>query len=137
MITVLYAVPFLSGFAKNLREISYLKIIVVAFVWTGFTVFIPLFDGGKEGGLSVVFYAIQRFLLIIVLILPFDIRDLKFDAISLQTIPKKIGVERTKKLGVALLVFSLVLEFMSSTEITAKKSVYAVFLFNDYFINES
>ena len=128
LITVLYAVPFLSGFAKNLREISYLKIIVVAFVWTGFTVLIPLFDAGKEGGLSVVFYTIQRFLLIIVLILPFDIRDLKFDAISLQTIPKKIGIERTKKLGVALLVFSLVLEFVSSTEITVK-SPFMLFFF--------
>ncbi len=128
LITVLYAVPFLSGFAKNLREISYLKIIVVAFVWTGFTVLIPLFDAGNEGSLSVVFYAIQRFLLVIVLILPFDIRDMKFDAISLQTIPKKIGIERTKKLGVALLVFSLVLEFMSSTEITVK-SPFMLFFF--------
>ncbi|WP_240614623.1 hypothetical protein [Polaribacter filamentus] len=128
LLTVLYAVPFLSGFAKNLREISYLKIIVVAFVWTGFTVLIPLFDAGKEGTLSAVFYAIQRFLLVIVLILPFDIRDMKFDAISLQTIPKKIGIDSTKKLGVALLVFSLVLEFMSSTEITVK-SPFMLFFF--------
>jgi 4-hydroxybenzoate polyprenyltransferase len=38
------------------------------------------------------------------LILPFDIRDVQFDVISLQTIPKKIGVEKTKKLGYVLVV---------------------------------
>ena len=128
LLTVLYAVPFLSGFAKNLREISYLKIIVVAFVWMGFTVIIPFFDAGTEVSSSAIFYAIQRFLLVIVLVFPFDIRDMRFDAISLQTIPQKIGVEKTKKLGVALLVFSLVLEFMSSTEITAK-SPFMLFFF--------
>jgi hypothetical protein len=128
LLTFLYAVPFLSGFAKNLREISYLKIVVVAFVWVGFTVLIPFFDAGKEIGVSEAFYAMQRFLLVIVLVFPFDIRDMRFDAISLQTIPQKIGVEKTKKLGVALLVFSLVLEFMSSTEITAK-SPFMLFFF--------
>jgi hypothetical protein len=128
LLTVLYAVPFLSGFDKNLREISYLKIIVVAFVWAGFTVLIPVFDAEKEFSLSVVFTIIQRFLIVLVLILPFDIRDMKFDAISLQTIPKKIGVEQTKKLGLTLLVFSLVLEFMSSTEITTK-SPFMMFFF--------
>jgi hypothetical protein len=120
LLTVLYAVPFLSGFDKNLREISYLKIIVVAVVWAGYTVLLPLFDSGKEFTMSVFFYAIQRFLIVAVLILPFDIRDVKFDAISLQTIPKKIGVEKTKKLGLTVLVFTLVFEFMSSSEIVTK-----------------
>lgn len=111
LITVLYAVPFLSGFDKNLREVSYLKIIVVAFVWAGFTVLIPLVDVEKSITTNVVLLMLQRFLIVIVLILPFDIRDVMYDAISLQTIPKKIGEEQTKKLGLMLLVFSLILEY--------------------------
>ena len=128
LLTVFYAVPFLNGFGKNLREISYLKIMVVAFVWMGFTVLIPLFDAGKGVNASIFMHAIQRFVLVLVLILPFDIRDVQFDAISLQTIPKKIGVEKTKKLGVGMLVFALVLEFLSSTEIT-NKSPFMLFFF--------
>lgn len=111
-LTLLYAVPFLSGFQKNLRNISHLKIIVVALVWAGFTVLLPLFDYGKPFSYDVYLMAVQRFLLVVVLMLPFEIRDLQFDAISLQTIPQKIGVERTKKLGYILLGFCLVLEFI-------------------------
>lgn len=128
LLTVLYAVPFLNGCTKNLREISSLKIMVVSFVWMGFTALIPLFDAGRACNVPIFLHAVQRFLLVLVLILPFDLRDVQFDAISLQTIPKKIGVEKTKKLGVGILVFTLVLEFMLSTEIT-NKSTFMMFFF--------
>ncbi|MGJ8745161.1 hypothetical protein [Polaribacter sp.] len=128
LLTVLYAVPFLSGFEKNLREVSYLKIMVVALVWAGFTVLIPVVDADKEITLNVLLLLLQRFLIVVVLILPFDIRDVKYDAISLQTIPRKIGVEKTKKLGVMLLVFSLVLEYLVATP-TMVKTPFMLFFF--------
>ncbi len=112
LLTLLYAIPFLSGFQKNLRSISYLKIIVVAFVWAGFTVLLPLFDVEKSFSTSVYIAALQRFLLVVILVLPFDIRDVQFDAVSLQTIPKKIGIEKVKKLGYILLAFCVALEFI-------------------------
>ena len=37
LLTVVYVVPFLGGFQKNLRRVSYLKIFLVAFVWSGVT----------------------------------------------------------------------------------------------------
>jgi 4-hydroxybenzoate polyprenyltransferase len=128
LLTILYAVPFLSGFDKNLREISYLKIVVVAFVWAGFTVLIPGIDAGNEISINVVFLLLQRFLIVVVLILPFDIRDVKYDAISLQTIPKKIGVEKTKKLGLILIVFSMVLEYLLVT-LSIVKTPFMIFFF--------
>ena len=112
LLTVLYAVPFLSGFQKNLRNISYLKIIVVAVVWAGFTTLIPVLDAGEPVSGLLVLSSLQRFVLVMVLILPFDIRDVKYDAISLQTIPQKIGVKRTKKIGLILLLLAMVIEFM-------------------------
>lgn len=120
LLTVLYAVPFLSGFEKNLRAISYLKIIVVAIVWAAFSVLIPIVDVNEAISLDVVLLMIQRFLIVIVLILPFDIRDVRFDAISLQTIPKKIGIKKTKKLGLLLLVISMLLEYFISTNVSIK-----------------
>ena len=119
-LTFLYAVPFLSGFDKSLREVSFLKILVVAFVWSGFTVLIPLVAVGKEISLNISLNLLQRFLIVVVLILPFDIRDVKYDAINLQTIPKKIGEQRTKRLGVLLMVFSLILEYLISSELSVK-----------------
>ena len=114
-LTILYAIPFLSGFQKSLRSVSYLKIIVVAFVWAGVTVVIPEYDAeNKVLTTTVILQSVQRFMLVGVLILPFDIRDMQFDAISLQTIPRKIGVKSTKKLGYVLLLFTLVIEFLIS-----------------------
>ena len=128
LLTILYAVPFLSGFDKNLRQISYLKIVVVALVWAGFTVLLPVVDSHQEISLNLVLLMLQRFLIVIVLILPFDIRDVKYDAISLQTIPKKIGVEKTKRLGLILMIFSLLLEYLFATE-SMVKTPFMIFFF--------
>ncbi len=126
--TILYAVPFLSGFQKNLRTLSYLKIIVVAFVWCGVTVLIPVFDSQKGIEVTIIFLAIQRFLIVTVLILPFDIRDVKYDSLSLQTIPKKIGVRKTKRLGLGLIIISLIIEYFLEQH-NQSKSSFLLFLF--------
>lgn len=127
-LTILYGVPFLSGFDKTLREVSYLKIVVVAIVWAGFTVLIPTIDAEKKITFNIVLLMLQRFLIVVVLILPFDIRDVKYDAISLQTIPKRIGVEKTKRLGLMLMVFSLIIEYLVSTSNTVK-TPFMIFFF--------
>lgn len=132
-LTLLYAVPFLSGFQKNLRSIGHLKIIVVALVWAGVTVILPLYDAEKTIDLNSCLSLIQRFLLVIVLVLPFEIRDLKYDVISLQTIPQKIGIKKTKKLGYVLLVFCLVLEFVISPN-THFRTVFLVLFFVTLFL---
>ena len=127
-LTVLYAIPFLSGFQKNLRNVSYLKIVIVAFVWAGTTVFLPLLNAEIILDDIAIFYILQRFLIVAVLILPFDIRDIQYDAISLQTIPMKIGIQNTKKLGFVLLLFALSIEFFIATE-TITKNTFLGFSF--------
>lgn len=112
IVTALYAIPFLGGFKKNLRNVSSIKIIVIALVWAGVTVLLPIIDIGKNVGLEVILLFVTRFLFVIALTLPFDIRDINYDGESLKTIPQKIGVENAKKVGYVLLLFCLVLEFM-------------------------
>jgi hypothetical protein len=133
LLTVLYAIPFLSGLQKNLRNISYLKVIVVAIVWAGVTVVVPIFDSHDVLNYQeIALLFLQRFLLVCVLILPFDIRDIKYDFISLQTIPRKIGVKNTKKMGFVLLLFALVIEFLISTQ-TVSKNIFLGFSFATLF----
>jgi len=113
LLTLLYAVPFLAGFQKNLREISYLKIFVVAAVWSGVTVIIPLSVTGYhivDSSLIVLF--IQRMLFVVALTLPFEIRDMRLDFKNVKTLPQKIGIESTKKVGFVLLLFALTFEFL-------------------------
>lgn len=130
VLTLLYAIPFLSGFQKNLRSVSYLKIIVVALVWSGVTVVLPVYNVGFENVsvTKVVLMMLQRFLFVIALILPFDIRDMKYDAISLQTIPKKIGIESTKKVGFIILFLCLFLEFLLASSSNFRIAFFLVFV---------
>ncbi len=115
IITFLYAIPFLTKrlFINNkysLRGIKGLKIYIIALVWVGVTVFIPLINNNFRINFDVIITAFQRFLFIMVLMFPFEIRDMRFDNLKLSTIPQKIGIKRTKVIGLLLLVGFLFLE---------------------------
>ncbi len=73
--------------------------------------------------------AAQRFILIFVLILIFEIIDLRLDDPHLKTVPQQIGVVKTKQVGVTLMVLFVLLEFLSSDfkiEFFALKSALAI-----------
>ncbi|GAA4887794.1 hypothetical protein GCM10023311_09530 [Flaviramulus aquimarinus] len=115
VITFLYAIPFLpkSLFLDkqhNLRSIGGLKIYLIALVWAGVTVFIPLINNNHLIDINVIITGIQRYVFILVLMLPFEIRDLQYDSLKLSTIPQNIGVRLTKMIGVLLLAIFLFLE---------------------------
>jgi len=114
-ITFLYAIPLLPNRIfidkkQKLRSIGGLKIHIIALVWSGVTVFLPLINGGIEINDDIILSGVQRFIFVIVLMLPFEIRDLNYDSLQLATIPQKIGVKRTKVIGVILSVLLIVLE---------------------------
>lgn len=116
VITFFYAMPFLPkqflfDEQQNLRKIGGLKIYIIAFVWTCATVVLPLVNNQMFFDTDVVITIAQRFCYILVLMLPFEIRDLNYDSIKLSTIPQKIGIKKTKVIGVLLLMVFLMLEF--------------------------
>ncbi|WP_242157950.1 hypothetical protein [Aestuariivivens sediminis] len=121
LFTFLYATPFLPerfiyDNRQNLRSISGLKIYIIALVWTGVTVFLPLIVVNFDINLDVLITAFQRFLYVIVLMLPFEIRDLRFDNLKLSTVPQKIGIKQTKYVGSVLLGVFLFLEIVVKNE---------------------
>lgn len=111
-LTLLYALPFFSN-KKNARSCAGVKIYIVSFCWVGVTVFLPVLNARIpiEGIFFVV--AFQRFILIFVLILLFEIIDLDQDDLHLQTVPQQIGVALTKRLGYFMLGLFCVLEFFN------------------------
>jgi hypothetical protein len=116
VLTFLYAIPFLPKHLfiddkQNLRSISGLKIYIIALVWTGVTVFLPAVNNGISITTDVLILSLQRFIFVIVLTFPFEIRDLQYDSIKLSTVPQKIGIKKTKILGILLLMAFFFLEF--------------------------
>ncbi|HET8803457.1 MAG TPA: UbiA family prenyltransferase [Aequorivita sp.] len=108
--TFFYAAPIVGS--KNLRRFSGVKIFVVAFVWAGVTVIVPVVAAEIyiSGDLLLTFF--QRFMIVIALILPFEIRDVPYDAANLKTLPQQFGVIATKLIGEVVLLLCLFLEFL-------------------------
>ena len=117
LITFFYAIPFLPRNVfvdknQNLRQISGLKIYVIAFVWSVVTVILPTVNNEYTLHMDVFVTFFQRFVFILVLMIPFEIRDLRYDSIKLSTIPQRIGIRKTKLIGIGLLVLFFLSEFM-------------------------
>ncbi|KAF2519606.1 hypothetical protein E0W68_04480 [Flavobacterium salilacus subsp. salilacus] len=113
MLTLLYTVPFFPK-KRNMRNWVGIKIYMVALCWAGITILLPLFNAAIAISSDVVLKFIQRFLLIIILILIFEIIDSKDDDPGLMTVPQKIGVQKTKWLNLFLLILFYCLEFFKS-----------------------
>ncbi|MEX2403396.1 MAG: hypothetical protein WD625_04635, partial [Balneolales bacterium] len=94
----------------KLRSITGAKIFVIALVWTGVTVWLPALDAQLSFSADVGIISLQRFLFVMVLILPFDIRDIRFDTEQLGTVPQLVGVEKTRSIGLVLLGIVVLLE---------------------------
>jgi len=127
LITFLYAIPLLPrkyfiDEHKNLRQINGLKIYVIGLVWSFTTVVLPLVNNEVSLDFDVIIIGIQRFIFVIVLMLPFEIRDLNYDNLKLGTIPQRIGVKKTKFIGVLLLMVFMMLEF-SKDELTSNAAI--------------
>jgi len=130
LITFLYAIPFLPKKifveAGNLRAIGGLKIYVIAFVWTCVTVLIPLLNENYVLDNDMVIEFVQRFLYVVIATLPFEIRDMKYDSLKLATIPQKIGIYKTKVIGVLLIVLVFLLEFFKDEFYVNKTIILSV-----------
>ena len=111
LFTLLYILPFFGG-GKNLRALAGVKIYVIAFVWSGVTVLLPLIGKIELMQWDVLLEFTQRFLFVFALTLPFEIRDLKFDVANLKTVAQIFGVRNSKIIGVLTLLTILLLEFI-------------------------
>lgn len=107
LLTLFYVVPF-KGRLRGLRNLAGFKLFLIAAVWAGVTVLFPVWvnDLSFDGKVWVVF--VQRFLFVLAITIPFDIRDLQLDNSDLATLPQTIGVDRSKLLALgAIFVFGL------------------------------
>ena len=117
-LSTFYVVPLLPFYKKSLtlREIPYLKIFIIGFVWSLIVVALPVLDSlatiKNTSILNFKLEILQNILFIISITLPFDIRDIDYDKKSnLKTIPLFLGVTKTIVLSEILLIGSIILLF--------------------------
>ena len=112
-ITLLYTLSFFPN-KKNARNWAGVKIYIVALCWVGVTLALPVLNANISITSDFYLKCVQRFILIFVLVLIFEIIDLAKDDPHLQTVPQQIGLKRTKILGLLLLIPFYFLEFFKS-----------------------
>lgn len=128
LLGVLYIVPFFPWKRSfiSLRQLPGTKIIWIAVVWTYLTVYLPgLFFGSVDTTIPAVF---ERFFFVLLLTIPFDVRDRKSDPADLMTWPALLG---KKVLLVSASLFAAAglvafLRFGSAAPFIVRFTVYAV-----------
>lgn len=97
----LYAIPLIGK--KRIRDFHYIKIFLVAVVWSWISFSIP--HSTKE--ISILEYSflfIERAFFIFAITIPFDIRDIKTDRLNqVKTLVHGLGVRNSKILSLFLL----------------------------------
>ena len=113
LITFLYSIPspHLNKRFFKIRQIPYLKIFLISFVWSGITVLLPAIHSvNKLNNVHVFLIFIERFLFLFAITIPFDIRDMEDDIKDgIKTIPILKGKENSIQYStLALVLFVIV-----------------------------
>lgn len=116
----LYAFPVLPRSIK-LRDWGLVKIAMVGLVWSISSVFLPVLQTDAIQNWDIYLEGIQRFLFVVVWMLPFEIRDMKYDKPEQRTIAQRLGIQRTKMVGIILLaIFMTLIGFKDHMQINAE-----------------
>ncbi len=97
--TSLYISPF-KLWKLNLRDVPGLKLFLISFSWAGVTVLFPVIQNELEISRSIILLFIERFLFILAITIPFDIRDIDYDSPKIFTLPQVIGIKKSKIVGI-------------------------------------
>lgn len=112
-ICILYVFPMVNS-KLNFRNLSKVKLFLVAFCWSASTVFLPLIENGLNNYYFTLIFSFQIFFLVIIYTIPFEIRDLHKDSIELQTIPQIFGIKKSKNICYYLIIVFSLLSFINS-----------------------
>jgi len=115
IITFLYSTPGLNGenYLFKLRNIPYLKIFLIAFVWSASTILLPVIQAGEQiFQTQVLLLFTERFFFIFAIAIPFDIRDMQADRdAGIKTIPMLINRNKALLLSYLSLSASFLISF--------------------------
>ena len=110
LLSVLY--PF------GLRKIPFSKIFIISFVWAISTMLLLVLENNITISQNIVLHLVSRFLFVFAITIPFDIRDLKYDAGNLQTIPLFFGVLKARFIALFSLFICLIISVFQYLENT-------------------
>lgn len=111
LLSLLYVLPVFSG-GRRLRDFHFLKIFLIALVWTWVTVVLPAFQIHLLGQIPVWLLILERFFFVFAITVPFDIRDLHLDRqTQVATLPARLGISRALRVALSSLLLAALTAF--------------------------
>lgn len=104
----LYILPNRTGRHRGLRYVPFLKLFLIAAVWSGVVVAFPFMARGALQHPLFLPLLLERALFVFAITLPFDIRDLHIDPHGERTLPRAIGERFSRFIALLALTASLV-----------------------------
>jgi hypothetical protein len=123
--TSLYISPF-KMWRLNLRDVPGIKLFLIAFSWAGVTVLFPIIQNNVEISKNIMLLFFERFLFIVAITIPFDIRDIDYDNPKLFTLPQVIGIKKSKLVGIISLTLFFLMELYRS--FNSGNSILVIFI---------
>lgn len=112
LISILYTLPIFPN-KFRLRDFNFIKIFLIAFVWAYLGIWIFKDQPRPFDFFIISIIFLERFLYIVAVTLPFDIRDLKVDlSINVKTIATRLGLNKTHQLINLLFIILIILWFI-------------------------
>ena len=110
LLTLWYIFPLHLGFIKlkPLRKLPFLKIFLIAYVWSSSSFIMPLLANNITINVHLGLAFLERLLFLFSITIPFDIKDYEDDKrLALKTIPNTFGITRSKYVAILCLVVCL------------------------------
>ncbi|MEM9886537.1 MAG: UbiA family prenyltransferase [Bacteroidota bacterium] len=128
-----YVLPALNK-KRRLRDLHFIKIFLIAIVWTWVGVLLPVLEVGFPIDERVIWLLLERFCFIFAITLPFDIRDLEIDRhTKVKTIPALLGAKKSKLLALASLGLLLLCCWMNVWEELYRVHHFLLFALHAFF----
>jgi len=133
LLTMAYSLPLFKWKNKiiRLRDFSYLKIILIATTWAIVCGNLVLLN--DETNYSVKQHLavfIEKFLFLIAITIPFDIRDFEQDKIeAVKTIPNTLGIQQSISIAIFCLIGSLPMVLFSNANCYYKLAYFTSYLY--------
>ena len=120
VVSLLYVLAFKG---RALRSVSYIKMYLIAIIWTLVVGIVPLILNNQYT-LDTISFVFAHFLLIIGFCIPFDVRDLVYDSPKLKTLPQIVGV----RWSVFFSVISIITYYLMSVSVLGWSLLHLLFV---------
>lgn len=112
LISLGYVFPILGPYGR-LRDLNYVKIFLIALIWSAVTTTLPFIELGGTHYTFAILLFLERALFVFAITIPFDIRDYSIDAeTKVKTLPISLGIRKSIMLAAFFLALMASLVFL-------------------------